>query len=166
MEDRPSSYISIAVIIAAALLAIFLAVLLAGNPRSEFEEVADFSVFEKALDDRGLSVCVQREINWTKTPGFVSGRFYDISANCSTFDPNRPEARAWVAEFDSLEARDAALANFETSRRHIGSGLAWSKGPLVILVEGSRKTEVIDALKKAVSGMGAKEQSRKADQSA
>jgi hypothetical protein len=60
-----------------------------------------------------------------------------------------------VVEFESDEARDAALRNFETTRRHIGSGIAWSNGPYVILVDGSQKAERLYS-EEAVSSTGAK----------
>jgi hypothetical protein len=155
MSNGSSSYIPSAIVLVAVLVAVSLAVLLIGAPRSGFENPMNISTFEQALHDKGLQICVQGDVNWTATPGFVYGRFYEISTNCSTFDPNRPEARVWVLEFGNVEARDAAVRNFETSRRHVGSAIAWVKGPVVILVDGSQRTEVISALQEAVASIGA-----------
>lgn len=155
MAKGSSSYIPMAVVLAAVLVAVSLAVFLIGGPRSGFENPMNISAFEQALQDSGLQTCVQGDVNWTATPGFVYGRFYEISSNCSTFYPNRPEARVWVLEFGSVEARDAAVRNFETSRRHIGPAIAWVKGPVVILVDGSQRTEVVSALREAVASIEA-----------
>ncbi|OPY51550.1 MAG: hypothetical protein A4E48_01496 [Methanosaeta sp. PtaU1.Bin060] len=155
MANGSSSYLSPAIILVAVLVVVFMAVFLAGTNRSEFENPMDISAFEQALHDEGLQTCIQGDVNWMTTPGFVRGLFYDISTNCSTFDPNRPEARVWVLEFSNIEARDAAVRNFETSRRHIGSAIVWVKGSMVILVDGSQRTEVVSALREAMASIEA-----------
>jgi hypothetical protein len=158
MENDSNSSILLAVIVVAVLAAIFLVSFIAGGPRSDFNRPTDISTIEQALASRGLHACAQGDINWTTTPGFVSGKYYDVNTNCSAYDPNKPGARVFVAEFSSVEARDAALRNFETSRRHMGTGTAWSNGPLIIIVDGNQKAEVISILQDAVASTGAQAQ--------
>jgi hypothetical protein len=155
MENNSSSPVLIALIFAAVLIAVFVATLAAVSPRSDFNQPADIATIEQAIASSGLQVCAQGNLNWSATPGFVSGKYYDISTDCSIYDPNKPGARLWVAEFSSARARDSALRSFETTRRHIGSGAAWSKGPLVILIDGNQKDEVVIILREAITNSGA-----------
>ncbi len=155
MENNSNNSVLLAVIIVAVLAVIFLVAFVAGGQRSDFNRPADASTIEQALASKGLHTCAKGDINWTNTPGFVSGKYYDISTNCSTYDPNKPGARVFVAKFRSVETRDAALRNFETSRRHIGTGIAWSNGPLIIVVDGNQNTEEISILRDAVASTGA-----------
>jgi len=155
MENNSNSWTLLAVVFIAVLAAVMLAAIIAGAPRSDFNRDVDIKEIETALSSRGLNVCAEGEFAWTSTPGFVFGKYYDISTNCSNYDPNKPGARVWIVEFDSLEARDGALRNFETTRRHIGSGIAWSNGPYLILVDGSQKAEEISILKDAMPITGA-----------
>jgi hypothetical protein len=155
MENNSNSWILLAVVFISVLVAVLLAALIAGAPRSDFDREVDIADIEEAMASRGLNVCDEGEFAWTSTPGFVFGRFYDLSTNCSTYDPNKPGARVWVVEFESPEARDGALRNFETTRRHIGSGIAWSNGPYIIIVDGNQKVEEISILKEAISSTGA-----------
>jgi hypothetical protein len=157
MDNNSNDSILMAIAVVAVLGAIFLAAMVIGAPRSDFDRPVDMASFEQALASKGLHVCEESDINWTTTPGFVSGRLYDIGTNCSSHDPNRPGARVWVAKFESVGARDAAMRNFETARRSIGPGMAWSNGPLAIFVDGNRKSEVASVLQEAVASIGAQE---------
>jgi hypothetical protein len=128
MENNSNSSVLIALVFAAVLIAVFVAMLAAVGPRSDFNQPADFATIEQALASSGLQVCAQGDLNWSATPGFVSGKYYDISTDCSIYDPNKPGARVLVVEFSNAGARDSALRNFET---HAGTvRAAWSKGPL------------------------------------
>ena len=155
MDNNSNDSILMAIAVVAVLGAIVLAAMVIGAPRSDFDRTVDMASFEQALASKGLHVCEESDINWTTTPGFVSGKLYDVSTNCSSHDPNKPGARVWVAKFKSVEARDAAMRNFETGRRSIGPGMAWSNGPLAIFVDGNRKSEVASVLREAVASMGA-----------
>ena len=154
MDNNSNDSILMAIAVVAVLGAIVLAAMVIGAPRSDFDRPVDIASFEQALASRGLHVCEESDINWTTTPGFVSGKLYDVSTNCSSHDPNKPGARVWVAKFKSVEARDAAIRNFETARRSIGPGMAWSNGPLAIFVDGNRKSEVASVLQEAVASIG------------
>jgi hypothetical protein len=154
MDNNSNDSILMAIAVVAVLGAIILAAMVIGAPRSDFDRPVNIASFEQALESKGLHVCEESDINWTTTPGFVSGRLYDIGTNCSNHDPNRPGARVWVVEFSSVGARDAAIRNFETGRRSIGPGMAWSNGPLAIFVDGNRKSEVASVLKDAVVSIG------------
>jgi hypothetical protein len=155
MDNNSNDSILMAIAVVAVLGAIFLAAMVIGAPRSDFDRPMNIASFEQALASKGLHVCEESDINWTTTPGFVSGKLYDVSTNCSSHDPNKPGARVWVAKFKSVEARDAAMRNFETGRRSIGPGMAWSNGPLAIFVDGNRKSEVASVLQEAVASLGA-----------
>lgn len=155
MEKGSNNFVLLAVVVAAVLAAIILAALVVGGPRSDFDRPADMASIEQALASNGLHICAQGAVNWTATPGFVFGKYYDIETNCTNYDPNKPGARVWVVRFSSLEARDAALRNFETNRRHIGTGIAWSNGPFVIFVDGSQKSEVISIVRDVLPNSGA-----------
>jgi hypothetical protein len=154
MDNNSNDSILMAIAVVAVLGAIVLAAMVIGAPRSDFARPVNTASFEQALASKGLHVCEESEINWTTSPGFISGKLYDIGTNCSNHDANRPGARVWVAKFKSVGARDAAMRNFETGRRSIGPGMAWSNGPLAIFVDGNRKSEVDSVLREAVASIG------------
>jgi hypothetical protein len=154
MEYNPCDSIRLSLVYSVMLVAVFIAPVVAQGLHSDFNKSVDIATIEQALATKSLQICAQKEINWSATPGFVSGKEYDLDTNCSTFDPNKPGARVWLVEFSSVDARDYALRNFETSRRHIGPAIAWSKGQLIILVDGTQRQEVINALKETVSNLG------------
>jgi hypothetical protein len=137
-------------------IALLVLLILVGCVRSEFSQPASEQDFLQAASDDGLTICAEQDLNWKAVPGFVSGRSYDIGLGCESYDPNKPGARVTVVRFDGNDAREAALRNFETVyRRHMGSGIAYTKGPLVIMVDGSQKSDVIAALKQAAAKAGA-----------
>ena len=149
MANNSNDLIAMGMVIAALLIAIFLAAMTTGQ-RSDFNQPISIASIEKMIAEKDLKICAQGDLNWSVNPGFVSGKYFDISTNCSGYDPNKPGARVWVAEYGNLKARDLALRNFENTRRHIGSGSMWSKGPLVILVDGNQKNKVVSALREAL----------------
>ena len=151
MGNDSNSWILPAVIVIAVLAAVFLVSLIGGTPRSDFNRPAELAQIEEAISGSELSVCAQGEFDWPSVPGFVSGKFYDISTNCSAYDANRPGARVLVVKFDSVEARDIAIRNFETGRRHIGSTMAWSIGPFAIFVDGNQRPDERSHLKEAIA---------------
>src|SRR5262252_5186705 len=102
-------------------LVVLLLVLLAGCSRASFNTRADVGDVRQALEDGQLQVCAAQPLAWTATPGFVRGEYLEVSLDCATGDPVHPGARVWVAQFDSVGARDLALRNAEdVYRRHIG----------------------------------------------
>lgn len=156
MGDKSIDSALIAAIIAIALIAIFGVIQFAGSPRSDFGESVDIKSIEHSMTEKGLKLCAQGSITWDATPGLVSGKFYDLSLNCSDYDPNKPGARVWVLQFRSVEARDAALRNIEIGRRHFGSGMTWTNGPYVIMADGNQKDEVVEILSEALSNSSEK----------
>ncbi len=154
MKNKTFELNRLALVYFAILMAIFIVPVVAQDPYSEFNQSVDIKSIEQALGNESLDICAQKEINWSVAPGFVSGKIYELDINCSTFDPNKSGAKVWLIKFSNVEARDYALRNFETSRRHIGLGIAWSKGPLIILVDGNQKQEVINVIRKAVASIG------------
>jgi len=159
MDDRSSNSVMIVLIFAAVMMAFgiiaFGMIVFAGvNIYSDFNQPADIASIQQAVTNSGLQVCYQGNVNWSVTPGFISGKYYDISTNCSNHNPNKPGARAWIVRFSDVAARDSALRNFETTRRHIGSGIAWSNGPFIVIVDGNQNSSVIASLREAVASTG------------
>jgi hypothetical protein len=153
MKTDPNGLIWSALVYCTVITILFLTPVVAQRPHSDFNQSADIASAEQAFAAKGLNICAKEELNWSITPGFISGKVYDLNTNCSNFDPNYPGARAWLAKFNDIESRDAALRNFETTRRHIGLGIAWSKGPLIMLVDGNQKPGIIGALKEVASSI-------------
>ena len=75
---------------------------MAGNPWSEFDKPADLVTIEQAMAARGLHACAQGEVKLDGYTGFVSGRFYDISFNCSTYNPKLAQGAHRVIEFGNM----------------------------------------------------------------
>ncbi len=124
------------------LLLTLVCLALAGCARGDFNRVADAMQIDAALRDAGLQVCTAADLTWDAVPGFVEGKFYVVDTNCAAHDPNRPGDSLTVARFDSVEARDAALRNFETvHRRQLGLGGAWTFGPYLLLSDGPQQDE-------------------------
>ena len=133
MKTDPNGLIWSALVYCTILTILFLTPVVAQRPYSNFSLSADIASVEQAIAAKGLNVCAKEELNWSITPGSISGEFCDLNTKCSNFDPNHPGARVWLAKFSNIESQDAALRNFETTRRYIGLGIAWSKGPLMPL---------------------------------
>ena len=130
---------------------------LAGCVRSDFNQPVDISNITQALSARGLQPCAKNELKWTAVPGFVQGMQYDVDMNCANYDPNFPAARVTLAKFDSVEARDAALRNYETiGRRHIGAGFARAIGPWILVVDGNQKMLASALVREVLSDLGVK----------
>lgn len=136
-------------------LILLAALLLIACVRSEFTRSVDLAMIENAVETAGLQRCVVEDLTWDITPGFVAGKFYELDLDCATHDPNRPGARVWAAQFDSVEARDAATLSFETGRRHLGNGIAWTHGPFLVVLEGPQRTEVRARLMQVTAGIAA-----------
>ncbi len=154
MDDSSGSSVMIVLIFAAVMIAFGLIVFIGVGALSDFNQPADLASIQQAITSSGLHICAQGNINWSATPGFVSGKYYDVSQNCSNYDPNKPGARVFVVQFGSAASRDSALRNFETTRRHIGSAVAFSKGPFIIVADGPQDDKVMVLLKDAVKGSG------------
>jgi hypothetical protein len=136
-------------------MAVVMVLSLAGCARSDFNQPVDISNITQALSARGLQPCAKNELKWTAVPGFVQGMQYDVDMNCANYDPNFPAARVTLAKFDSVEARDAALRNYETiGRRHIGAGFARAIGPWILVVDGNQKMLASALVREVLSDLG------------
>jgi hypothetical protein len=135
------------------MLVVMLA--LAGCTRSDFNRTVALENLQQAMGARGLQPCAEGDLKWTVVPGFVEGHRYDVDQNCTTYDPNFPAARVFLAKFDSVEARDAALRNFETiNQRRIGAGFARAIGPWIIVVDGNQKLTASTIVREVLSDLG------------
>jgi hypothetical protein len=155
MGDSSNSSVGIVLIFAAVMIVFGLILFVGVVGLSDFNQPADIASIQQAIESSDLHICAQGNINWSATPGFVTGKYYDVSTDCSNYDPNKPDARVFVVKFGSAAARDSALRNFETARRHIGSAIAFSKGPLIIVADGPQDDKVMVLLKNAVKEAGA-----------
>ena len=155
MNDSSGSSVAIVLIFGAVMIAFGLIVFIGVGALSDFNEPADIASIQQAITSSGLHICAEGNVSWPATPGFVSGKYYDVSLNCSNYDPNKPDARVFVVKFGNAAARNSALRNFQTTRRHIGSAVAFSKGPFIIVADGPQNDKVMVLLKDSVKGAGA-----------
>jgi hypothetical protein len=155
MGDGYNSSVGIVLIFAAAMIVFGLILFMGVVGPSDFNQPADIASIQAAIESSELQICAQGNVNWSTTPGFVTGKYYDVSTNCSNYDPNKPGARVFVVKFNSSAARDSALRNFQTTRRHIGSAVAFSKGPLIIVADGPQDDKVMVLLNDAAKRAGA-----------
>lgn len=133
-----------------------LAASLAGCARPDFNAAVDAEAIVQAMQSSGLQICAQDDLTWEVTPGFAEGKYFDLDANCAAYDPNKPGVRVYIARFDSADARDAALRNFDTTyRRHIGPSISRAIGPWIIVVDGNQSSAAADLLRAALSKLGA-----------
>ncbi len=141
--------------LAIILIALALVLSLAGCARSDFNQPVDITNITQALSARGLQPCTRNELKWTAVPGFVQGMQYDVDMSCAKYDPNFPAARLYLAKFDSVEARDAALRNFETiNQRRIGAGFARAIGPWILIVDGNQQPTASALVREVLSDLG------------
>jgi hypothetical protein len=139
------------------ILMVLLVLTLAGCARSDFNQSVSLQNLQQAMGARGLQPCAQDDLKWTAVPGFVEGKRYDVDQNCTAYDPNFPAACVYLAIFDSVEARDAALRNFETiNQRRIGAGFARAVGPWIIVVDGNQKMTASTIVREVLSDLGVK----------
>ncbi len=139
------------------VMMLVLVLTLAGCTRSDFNQPVDITNIAQALSARGLQPCSKNELKWTAVPGFVQGMQYDVDMTCTRYDPNFPAARLYLAKFDSVEARDAALRNFETIyQRRIGAGFARAIGPWLLVVDGNQRMLASALVREVLSDLGVK----------
>jgi hypothetical protein len=155
MDDSSNSSVGIVLIFAAVMIVFGLILFVGVVGLSDFNQPTDIASIQEAIESSGLHICAHGNINWSTTPGFVAGKYYDVSTDCSNYDPNKPGARVFVVKFESAAARDSALRNFQTTRRHIGSAVAFSKGPLIIVADGPQDDKVMVLLNDALRRAGA-----------
>jgi hypothetical protein len=139
-----------AIAIGALLIVVaLLPTVIGGRGRASFTTPASVDTVREAINSGALQICAEQPLDWSATPGFVQGDYLQISRDCAS---NQAGARVWIAQFDSAEARDAALLNAEAAyRRPIGTGVTWSAGPVVIVVDGDQDPSTIAALRAALA---------------
>ena len=139
-----------------AVVLSLLALWMVGCVRSDFSEAADVAKMEKALTAQGLQICAQEALAWNTLPGFAEGKYYELGTNCAAHDPTSPGARVWIAAYADGAARDAALRNFESGRRLKSPATTWTKGPVVVVLDGAQNPEVMALVRQAMAAAGAK----------
>ncbi len=143
--------------IATILITLLMVSSLAGCTRSDFNQTVALQDFQQAMGARGLQPCAADDLKWTAVPGFVEGKRYDVDQSCTKYDPNFPAARVYLAKFDSVEARDGALRNFETiNQRRVGAGFARAVGPWIIVMDGNQKALASTIVREVLNDLGVK----------
>ena len=138
-------------------IALVLVVFLAGCARSDFNQNVTLQNLQQAMEVRSLQLCAQEDFTWDVVPGFVEGHRYDVDQTCAAYDPNFPAARVYLVKFDSVEARDAALRNFETiNQRRVGAGFARAIGPWILVVDGNQQELASALVREVLSDLGVK----------
>jgi hypothetical protein len=88
------------------------------------------------LANRGLDTCTETDLYFDKVPGFVQGKTMTVSSHCNK-DTN--PLKLSLLEFDSEESRNAAQQRAAgTHRNGFGPHFAYSYGPFVVTVQGTR----------------------------
>ena len=133
------------------LFLLLIGSVLAGCARSDFNVPANEETLKQALIDSHLQVCAEQLLEWRTVPGFVSGAFLTVGADCA-----QPGVNIAVARFDSVEARDGAMNNVLNTNRVPGSHIVRTLGPLLITVEGARNDEIVQKITAALNTIGAR----------
>jgi hypothetical protein len=133
------------------LLVVLVLMLTAACGRSSFTTPASEDGIKQKLVESGLKVCQEEPLTWTTVPGFVSGKHVTVGIDCG-----QPGVGVTVAKFDSVEARDGAMRNLETSSRVAGNRIGRTLGPYVISIEGLRSDAAVQRIVKALDAAGAK----------
>jgi hypothetical protein len=138
-------------------LATILIIVLTGCATTDFKQATSTSDIEASLSKAGLNICEQASVPTVEGLGLVKGQFYQLNTDCAQFDANRPGAKVWALEFDSLAARNAGLRRLTSEwRRGLGHAYVWTAGPYLILVDGPRLSHVEANLKQAMLALGAR----------
>lgn len=139
-------------------LLLALVLVLAGCGRSPFDATGPDGApltpesVVTVLQDAGLEVDAT-PVEWDRVPGFVDGLFLSVRTGEEEGDES---ASAFVVQFDSHDARDAAIdvvawRPFDRHAVHF-----WTWGPLVIAVEGQRDYAAVTAIDDALRDAGAR----------
>lgn len=107
-----------------------------GGRVSSFDQPVSAETIKQLLASRDLAVCDETVLQLNDTPGFVEGKSVTVSRDCA-LDKN--PMRVSMLRFDSAESRNAAKQRVaSTHRGGYGPHLAYSYGPYVITVQGTR----------------------------
>jgi hypothetical protein len=132
-------------------VALLLALALAGCARSDFNLPATIDSVEQALTAHGLHICATEPLSWTSVAELVVGHFLSVSTDCA-----KPGAKVAIAQFGSVEARDAAMSNILHASRTPGNRTARTLGPLVITIERVDDNATMQSVLETLNALGAK----------
>jgi hypothetical protein len=134
---------------AAALVLTALA-MAACTARAEFDE-RSFEAIEPVLDSDGLHVCRTVETPDGLANQAVRSATYEVALDCAGED----SVDVVVDEYDSADARDAAIRGFEVQTRPRASGAAWTFGSTTVFVLGTADDDVFERITQALDALGA-----------
>jgi hypothetical protein len=142
--------------VAILLVALAIVMVVAGCGSSAYDAQGDIAAVQKAMANRGLKVCATTDLSWTKTPGFVQGKMFDVGMSCDNYDANNPGARVYVAKFDSAESRTGAIRNFQVAGAHAGSGAGFIRGvgPWVVAIDGNGQLVSMTVMRQVLEDLG------------
>lgn len=107
-----------------------------GKPAADFDQKVSAANLVRLLKNGGLEVCSERTLTLDATPGLVSGKSLEVSQACNI---DKDPMSVSVLEFDSEESRNAAQQRAaSTHRGGFGPHVAYSYGPYVLTIEGTR----------------------------
>lgn len=133
-----------------AVLALAALALAACTARAEFDD-RSFDAIEPVLDSDGLHVCRTVETPEGLANQAVKSVTYEVARDCDGEDT----VDVVVDEFDSADARDAAIRGFEVQTRPRASGAAWTFGSTTVFVLGTADDDVYERITQALDALGA-----------
>ncbi len=125
-----------------------------GSERATFED-GSLDDITLALQAQGLAICKTVERDSDKVPGAVSRQRLDVALpSCAGSDK---EGAVTVTAYDSEEARDRAVTDFETATRPTAAhGAVWTYAQFTIHISRGSDPEIEDRFTAAMEELGAK----------
>ena len=156
MTEKSSSStaeIVVWVIGAVLLLGFMWFVIVWGGKQSSYAEDVSPESIKELLASKGLNVCNKKPLEFNQVPGFVNGQQLTVSTNCT--DDTDP-MKLSLLQFQDEASRNAALQRAaSTHHGGFGSGVAYSYGPYVLTVQGTRTIADQVLLDEAMSSVNA-----------
>lgn len=126
----------IALIIGSLCLVWFIWALLNWGSSPKYDPAVTTATVKRVLTNRGVEVCGENILAPYDAPGLVSARSVSVSTNC---DIDKDPVKLTLLEFEDEAARNAAQQRVaSTHRGGFGPHFAYSYGPFVITMQGTR----------------------------
>jgi hypothetical protein len=143
------------IIIGTFCLVLFFWALLSIGRVPDYNAQVSAESIQAILANRGLQVCERNNFDLDQAPGFVEGKTIKVSTNCA-MDTN--PMRVSLLRFDSETSRNTAMQRAATAHRNgFGPHLAYTYGPYVITVQGTRGIAHQALFTKALNEAGARQ---------